>query len=279
MSTELLIVSESPEFASTLGIALTCRGAWRVSLASDVEDLLQTRPAGMVLLDSEEADAGHVLSRQLHEFGADVAVHSISRSAGIEASLAILEPAAATLAELPLEPLGGDESDARFWRYVSEPEFLRHFTADSGPDAPVAVPDELQPDDAVAPQSETEAAPETCEDVHDGDGAAGQAVYDLASLMQATGAHLALLQRDGAEVARAGQADDALQASLGPPASEVVGNATPTQLQLVNAGDNDEPDLLFAVRKGPFQLSLLVPDEVSVRALRRACAGFLADLD
>ncbi len=273
MSRELLIVSDSAEFASTLGIALTQHGAWRVSLAGDVEDALQAKPRGMVLLDSEEADAGQVLSRQLHEFGTDVAVHSISRSAGIAASLAMLEPPAESLAEAALEPLGGDESDARFWRYVNEPEFLRNFTVAAEADTSADGIDGLRQEDV--PQAEADAGPVEGEDLP-GSEAAAPAAVDLTGLMQETGARLALLERDGAEIASAGQVDDATLASL---RAQGAGAAATTQLHLVNAGGKDEPELLFVTGMGPVQLSLLVADDVPVRTLRHACATFLADLD
>lgn len=273
MSTELLIVSESAEFASTLGVALTQRGAWRVSLAGDMEDALQAKPRGMVLLDSEEADADRALSRQLHEFGTDVAVHSISRSEGIAASLAMLEPPAESPAEATLEPLGGDESDARFWRYVNEPEFLRNFTVEAEADTSADGTDSLRRDDV--PPTEADAGPIADGDLP-GSEAAEPATVDLTGLMQETGARLALLKRDGAEIASAGQVDDAALASLR--AHGADGGAT-TQLRLINAGGKDEPDLLFVTGTGPLQLTLLVADDVSVRTLRRACAAFLADLD
>lgn len=270
MSTELLIVSESAEFASTLGIALTQRGAWRVSLAGDVEDALQAKPRGMVLLDSEEADADRALSWQLHEFGTDVAVHSISRSEGIAASLAMLEPSSETPAEAALEPLGGDESDARFWRYVNEPEFLRNFTIEAETDTSA---DGLRQEDE--PQTESDAVPDDDGDLPGSETAEPDAV-DLTGLMQETGACLALLKRDGAEIASAGQVDDATLASL---RAHGAGGGATTQLHLVNAGGRDEPDLLFISGTGPLQLTLLVADDVPVRTLRRACAAFLADLD
>lgn len=272
MSRELLIVSDSAEFASTLGIALTQRGAWRVSLAGDVEAALQAKPRGTVLLDSEEADAGRLVSRQLHEFGTDVAVHSISRSAGLAASLALLEPPAEAPAEAPLEPLGGDESDARFWRYVTEPEFLRNFRVEAEADTAADSVDGLRQEDGS--QKEADAGPVDDGGLPGREAAEPPAAVDLTGLLRETGARLALLQRDGAEIASAGQVDDAALASL---RAQGAGGAT-TQLHLVSVAGKDEPDLLFITGTGPLQLSLLVADDVPVRSLRRACAAFLADL-
>jgi len=271
MSTELLIISDAGEFGPALGAALAQRGAWRVTIVRDEDAARQAGPQGLVLLDSPEAQAGPMLARQLHEYGYDVPVLCSARGAGLEAALARLEPAADSLADAPLEPLAGNESDASNWRFVSEPDFLRLYS-----DGRVAVPA-----DASEPESQQETAdPETQEALEGLSELAADAGDDtadgpgLADLARETGARFLLLERDGEEIARAGELDETTETSLRMLADDGAGPG-PARLYLLEAGADQEQCLLYVCNAGPLQLSLLVPDDFSVRELRLASERFL----
>lgn len=273
MSAELLIVSEAAEFSSALGIALTQRGAWRVSLARDVEAALQAQPTGLILLDSVERDAGPALARQLHEFGADVVVHCCSRVDGVDAALTALEQLVDNLAAAPLEPLAGDESDAGNWRYVSEPEFLRAFAPD-GRVAAVARDNETPGESTTTEEAEV-ASPPSAPQAPGVDASAA----DLDALVQRTAARFALLRGPDGTVLRSGELDEETQARLPAPDAVEDGGQSGERLFIVDLGDAREGFLLYVRDAGQRQLSVLVPDDSSLRELRGACERFLREMD
>lgn len=245
MSAELLIVSESAEFSSTLGIALAQRGAWRVSAVPDLEAALQSQAVSLVLLDSAEQEAGPALARQLHEFGRDAVVCCCPRAEGVNAALTALEQLVDSLAAAPLEPLAGDESDAGNWRYVSEPEFLRAF-------APAGRPS--------APENDASAAA-------------------LDALLQRTAARFARLRGPDGAVLRSGEAGEDVEARLSAPGAGDDGAQFGERLFIVDGGDAGEGFLLYVRDAGPRQLAVLVADDSPVRDLRGACDRFLREMD
>ncbi|MCY3718248.1 MAG: hypothetical protein OXG07_01665 [Anaerolineaceae bacterium] len=273
MSTELLIISDAVEYGPALGIALAQRGAWRVTIVRDEDAARQARPRGLVLLDSAEAQAGPALARQLHEYGYDVPVLCSARDAGLEAALARLEPAANSLADAPLEPLAGNESDAGNWRYVSEPDFLRLYsdwgmTESAGASEPGPRQDTAEQEPMGSLEGLSDLAGES-----DGDASAGP---ELADLARETGARFALLLREQEEIGRAGELDEITWSSLKALAGDGAGPG-PARLYLLESGADQEPCLLYVCNAGPLQLSLLVPDDFPVRDLRLACERFLKD--
>ncbi len=271
MSTELLIISDGAEFGPALGIALAQRGAWRLTTVRDEDAARQAQPQGLVLLDSAEQQAGPVLARQLHEFGYDVPVLCSARSAGLEAALARLEPAANSLEDTPLEPLAGNESDAGNWRYVSEPDFLRLYS-DGAVEAAVDVSEAKSRQDTTQP--EPQESPEGPPDAAAGAGDGSQAAPELTDLARETGARFVLLERAQEEVARAGEVDEMTAASLRALARDGAGQG-PARLYLLETDADQAICLLYVCNRGPLQLSLLASDEVSVRDLRLACERYL----
>ncbi|MCE2490358.1 MAG: hypothetical protein J4G17_10345 [Anaerolineae bacterium] len=271
MSTELLIISESLDFGPALGIALAQQGAWRVAIVRDEDEARQAQPRGLVLLDNAEEQAGSVLARQLHEFGYDVSVLCSARSAGLEAALARLEPAANSLADTPLEPLAGNESDAGNWRYVSEPDFLRLYS-DGAVEAPADVSEAESRQYTAQPKAQESLAgpPDAVAGLADG----SQAAPELAELARETGALFVLLERAHEEIARAGEVDETTEASLRALGKDGAGQG-PARLYLLETGGDQAFCLLYVIDRGPLQLSLLASEEVSLRDLRLACERFL----
>ena len=263
MSTELLIISDAGEFGPALGAALAQRGAWRVTIVPDEDAARQAGPRGLVLLDSAETQAGPMLARQLHEFGYDVPVLCSARDAGLEAALARLEPAADSLADGPLEPLAGDESDAGNWRYVSEPDFLRLYS-DGGLAAPAGASEPYAAEEA--PEGLSDALADPGDDTPDGS--------ELADLARETGARYLLLERDREEIDRAGELDEITENSLRALADGGAGSGL-ARLYLLETGADQEYCLLYVCNAGPLQLSILVPDDFPVRELRLACERYL----
>lgn len=270
MSTELLIISDAADFGPALGVALARRGAWRVTIARDEGAALRAGPRGLVLLDSAEAQAGPALARQLHEYGYDVPVLCSARDAGLEAALARLEPAADSLADAPLEPLAGNESDAGNWRYVSEPDFLRLYGG-GGDTAPedAGEPESEQETAAPAPQESSEGHADPVADAG-GDTADGPQLADLA---RETGARFVLLQRGREEIGRAGEVDAITEASLRA-LSDDGARPGPARLYLLEVGAEQECCLLYVCNAGPLQLSILAPEDRPARELRLACERF-----
>lgn len=271
MSTELLIISDAGEFGPALGAALAQRGAWRVTIVRDEDAARQAQPQGLVLLDSAEALAGPMLARQLHEYGYDVPVLCSARGAGLEAALARLEPAADSLADTPLEPLAGNESDASNWRYVSEPDFLRLYS-DGGVAAPAGASEPDSQQDTAEPESQE--VPEGFSDALADPGGEAPAAPELADLAQETGARYLLLERERDEIGRAGELDEITETSLRALADDGAGPG-PARLYLLEIGVDQEHCLLYVCNAGPLQLSILVPDDFPVRDLRLACERFL----
>ena len=267
MSTELLIISDAGEFGPALGAALAQRGAWRVTIVRDEDDARQAQPQGLVLLDSAETQAGPMLARQLHEYGYDVPVLCSARDAGLEAALARLEPAADSLADAPLEPLAGDESDAGNWRYVSEPDFLRLYS-DGGLAAPAGAvePDSAKPEAQEATEGFSDALADPGEEAPDSP--------ELADLARETGARYLQLERDREEIDRAGELDEITESSLRALADGAAGSG-PARLYLLETGADQEHCLLYVCNAGPLRLSILVPDDFPVRELRLACERYL----
>lgn len=271
MSTELLIISDEADYGPALGIALAQRGAWRVTVVPDEDAARRAQPQGLVLLDSAEAQAGPTLARQLHEYGYDVPVLCSARGAGLEAALARLEPAANSLADAPLEPLAGSESDASNWRYVSEPDFLRLYS-DGGVAASADFSEPESRRDETEPESLESA--EWLSDALVASGTGTSAAPELADLAQETGARFLLLEREREEIARVGELDEITENSLRALSRDGAGPG-PARLFLLETGADQQHCLLYVCHAGPLQLSILVPDAISVRDLRHACERYL----
>lgn len=271
MSTELLIISDAADFGPALGVALARRGAWRVTIARDEGAALRAGPQGLVLLDSARGQAGPILARQLHEYGYDVPVLCSARGAGLEAALARLETAADSLADAPLEPLAGNESDAGNWRYVSEPDFLRLYggggaTAPEGAGEPESGMVEADP----APQESSEGHCDTVADAG-GDTPDGPQLADVAL---ETGARFVLLELEREEVGRSGEVDAIAEAGLRALADGGPAHG-PARLYLLEVGAEQEHCLLYVCNAGPLRLSILAPEDRPARELRLACERFL----
>ena len=268
MNTEVLIISAAANFGSELGVALAQRGACRVSLVRDGATALARVQQGLVLLDSLDEEAGRALVQQLRETKPGLAVHFTPQAEGVEAALAQLQPSADTMDAAPLEPLAGDESDASNWRFVREPEFLRGYM-------PAATSTVLDIEEAESlPDDETQCLPAVSAEVSDV-GKVESPPADLTALAQETGAVYAVLTRDGENVASAGGLDEATVASIHALGANGAGSQAAASLFLVDSPDLQESCLLYVGNAGALRLSLLVPDDCSLRALRAACDAYL----
>ncbi len=274
MSTEVLIISAAAEFGSQLGATLAQRGAYRVTLVKDGDTALARAQQGLVLLDSDDAAARQAIAQRLLAACPGLSVHFTPQAAGIEAALAQMLPADPEQEAHPLEPLAGDESDSRSWRYVREPVFLREY--DPHPPEAAAVEPEATPEDGqTAPELEDEA------DATDNSTVVGEEETTserLARVAQETGAVLALLTRDGQDVARAGQVDAATEASVRALGANGLGSQANGRLCFVDSAEPQETCLLYVCNAGALQLAVLVPDDCSVRSLRSVCDQILESL-
>ena len=263
MRREVLIISAAGDFGSELGLAIAQgEAAWRVSLVDNSGAALTRAPQGIVLLDGEEEEAAQ-LARTLRQSHPELVVHFTPRAEGVEAALAQLQAADPAQSAAALEPLAGDESDARYWHYIREPEFLR----DLVPAAAAAA--------AEGRQAQQPAQASATADTRSGADSDDQSAAGLTRLAQETGALAAMLTRDGRTVARAGQLDAPMEAGIRALAADGPGSQAAARLFLVDFPALPEPCLLFVRHAGALQLSLLVPDDRPARALRLACDRFL----
>lgn len=275
MSTEVLIISAAADFGSQLGTALAQRGAYRVALVRDGDTALAHAPQGLVLLDCDDEAARQAFAQRLLADCPGLAVHFTPQAAGIEGALAQVLPADPEPEAFPLEPLAGDESDSRSWRYVREPVFLREYDPAS-PEVAAAVAPEATPEDgqsALALEAETDVTGHALDAGKEDAPAAG-----LERVAQETGSVLALLTRDGQDVARAGQVDALTEASVRALGANGMGSQAARHICLVDRVEPQESCLLYVGNAGALQLAVLAPDDCSVRTLRCACDRMLESL-
>lgn len=268
MSKAVLIISAAADFGSELGVALARRGACRVALVGDGAAALPLLPQDLVLLDSSEEAASRVLAQQLQQAQPDLAIHHMPQGASVGTALTQWQPPATSEEATPLEPLAGDESDASSWHYIQEPAFLREYV----PATLAAAPGlgEAQPGQPAALEETVTASATVDED---------PTTAGLAQLRQETDALIALLTREGQPCARAGRLDERIEADLRALGAEGAGSQDAVRLLLVDDPALPEACLLYVCDAGALQLSVLVPDDRSVRALRGACDRFLQSLN